>query len=123
MVFSSLNDSIKYYPGLITQLGCFKAAWGQAHLPTHEAMVGAQSTMGARARRNHSTQAQVKLCKGTGMPSGTDVLAEMSAVGDRDIWKRSFHSSENKATWHAEELTLEVLQERPKLPYCRGWDV
>lgn len=57
------------------------------------------------------------------MLSGTDVLAKMSAVGDRDIWKHSFHFSENTAAWHVEELTLEGLQERPELPYCWGWDV
>lgn len=50
VVFSDLNDFIKYYLGLITQLRCFKAAWEQVHPPTRAATVGAQSTMGDKGK-------------------------------------------------------------------------
>lgn len=45
------------------------------------------------------------------MQSGTDAHTEVPAVGDRDIWKHSFHCGENMATrlGHREELTLKEL--------------
>lgn len=75
---------------------------------------------GTGAGRTCPTQAQLNPCKGTGLPSGADARAEVSAVGARDIWKRSFHSSENTATrlQHGEELTLTGLPERPAQSYC-----
>lgn len=73
-----------------------------------------------RGTRSCPTQVQVSPWKGTSMPSGADVRAKVPAVGARDIWKRSFHSSENTAQGlgHGEELTLKELRERLARSHC-----
>lgn len=56
------------------------------------------------------------------MQSGTDAHTEVPAVGDRDIWKHSFHCGENMATrlGHREELTLKELLRDWRTPAVGG---